>query len=238
MSITLWILRLPTRITPTACYSIRCVDIICSEATNVTDKSSKNESSPAVGAATIRPATNRLVTKAFVNPPIVRKTPFGAKAVGSFVPRLTKKVMEKYGFSTAALLTDWATIVGADLARHTRPNKLKWPRAVEAYGETPAGQSGRPGATLHLMVDAARALDVQYKGRQIIDRINAYFGYRAIADLRIEQVPLTAEPRQQMPRDIISAKSRSGKPPVDLGQVADERLRAAFELIQKGMARR
>ncbi len=203
----------------------------------MTDQSSKNESSPAVRPAS-RPAANRIATKAFINPPIVRKTPFGAKAVGSFVPRLTKKVMEKYGFSTAALLTDWTTIVGADLARHTRPNKLKWPRAVETYGETPSEQSGRPGATLHLMVDAARALDVQYKGRQIIDRINAYFGYRAIADLRIEQVPMTAEPRQPMPRDVVAVKSRPGKPPVDLAQVPDERLRAAFERIQKGMARR
>jgi hypothetical protein len=199
----------------------------------VTDQSSKNESSPAQ-----RPLSQRPATKAFINPPIVRKTAFGVKAVGSFVPRLTKKVMEKYGFSTAALLTDWATIVGADLARHTRPNKLKWPRAVETYGETPAGQSGRPGATLYLMVDAARALDVQYKGRQIIDRINAYFGYRAIADLRIEQVPMVAEPPQAKPRDVVAGKSRSGKPPLDLGQVPDERLRAAFELIQKGMAKR
>lgn len=228
MSITLWILRLPTRITPTACYSERIAVWICSEATDVTDQSSKTESSPA----------RRPATKAFVNPPIVRNTAFGVKAVGSFVPRLTKKVMEKYGFSTAALLTDWATIVGSDLAQHTRPNKLRWPRSVEAYGETPAEQSGRPGATLYLAVDAARALDVQYKGRQIIDRINAYFGYRAIADLRIEQVPILAEPRQPMPRDVVAGKARPAKPPLDLGQVADDRLRAAFERIQKGMARR
>lgn len=194
----------------------------------MTDQSSKNESSP----------VRRPATKAFVNPPIVRKTAFGVKAVGSFVPRLTKKVMEKYGFSTAALLTDWATIVGSDLALHTRPNKLKWPRAVETYGDTPAEQSGRPGAMLFLRVDAARALDVQYKGRQIIDRINSYFGYRAIAELRIEQVPMVAEPRQSMPRDVVAGKSRSAKPPIDLGQVADDRLRAAFERIQKGMAKR
>ena len=37
-----------------------------------------------------------------------------AKAVGSFVPQLTRKAFEKYGFSTATLLTDWAVIVGPD----------------------------------------------------------------------------------------------------------------------------
>ena len=53
-------------------------------------------------------------------------------------------------------------------------------------------RSARPGATLVLRVDPARALDVEYRARQIIERINAYFGYRAIAELRILQAPLPA----------------------------------------------
>ena len=51
-------------------------------------------------------------------------------------------------------------------------------------------EKGRAGATLVLRVDGARALDVQYKARQIIERINAYFGYAAIAELRILQAPV------------------------------------------------
>jgi hypothetical protein len=42
-----------------------------------------------------------------------RKRPgplYGVKAVGSFLPGLTRKAFEKYGFSTASLVTDWATI--------------------------------------------------------------------------------------------------------------------------------
>ena len=155
-----------------------------------------------------------------------------------FVPRLTKTAMQKFGFSTAALLTDWAAIVGEDLARHTRPQKLKWPRAVETYGETPAEASGRPGATLRLQVDAARALDVQYKGRQIIDRINAYFGYRAIADMRIEQVPMPAAVPAPTPREVVAGKPREPRQHIDLGQISDERLRSALERVQKGISRR
>ena len=172
----------------------------------------------------------------------MRKSPATAKAVGSFVPRLTRKAMDKYGFSTAALLTDWATIVGADLARHTRPQKLKWPRAPEVAGDPTAAASGRPGATLHLQVDAARALDVQYKGRQIIERINAYFGYRAVADMRIVQVPLAphepAPAGRTLPRDVVAGKSREPRPGPALDQVADDRLRAALERLQKGVASR
>jgi len=120
-----------------------------------------------------------------------------AKAVGSFVPKLTQKAFEKYGFSAATLLTDWAQIAGADVAGYTVPERLKWPRGTGAYDEVEEGSEGRPGATLVLRVDPARALDVEYKGRQIIERINAYFGYRAVAALRLIQAPVEAAvPRQ------------------------------------------
>lgn len=160
-----------------------------------------------------------------------------ARAVGSYVPRLTQKAMQKYGFSTAALLTDWAAIVGKDMAAYTSPQKLVWPRAPEVYGETPAEQAGRPGATLFLKVEAARALDIEYKRAQIVERINGYFGYRAVAELRIQQAPI-APLAPSKPRDVIAPKARVAGPGVDLGGIRDEGLRAALERLQQGIAKR
>src|SRR5215470_10559346 len=118
---------------------------------------------------------------------------YGVKAVGSFLPALTRKAFEKYGFSTATLITDWVRIVGRELAVATAPERLKWPRGIapaDLEGNAP-GQ-GRRGATLVLRVDGGLSLDVQHKARQIIDRINAYFGYAAVAELRIVQAPVGA----------------------------------------------
>lgn len=113
------------------------------------------------------------------------------KAVGSFVPQLTRKAFEKFGFSAATLIMDWPTIVGGEIAHHTQPERLKWPRiAGEADAEGTVPQKSRSGATLLLRVDDGRALDVQYKTKQIIERINAYFGYAAIAELRLVQGPI------------------------------------------------
>ncbi len=161
-----------------------------------------------------------------------------ARAVGSFVPKLTQKAMQKFGFSTAALFSDWPLIVGAELARHTLPQRLKWPRAPDAAGDTSADDCGRAGATLVLQVSAARALDIQYKGQQIVERINAYFGYRAVADLRIVQVPVGPEPRQPGPRDVVTSKARVTGPGPDLSKIEDPGLREALERIQRGIARR
>jgi hypothetical protein len=111
-----------------------------------------------------------------------------ATAVGGYLPKLTKKAFEKYGFSTTTLIMDWAAIAGSDIASATLPEKLKWPRATG--DQTNDDANSHEGAVLVLRVDPARALDISYRERQIIDRINAHFGYRAIAALRLVQAPL------------------------------------------------
>src|SRR5262249_23577499 len=119
----------------------------------------------------------------------------GVKAVGSFLPALTRKAFEKYGFSTAALVTDWGIIAGRELALSTAPERSKRPGAPAPSDADGTATKGRRGATLILRVEGGRSLDVQHKSRQIIERINAYFGYAAVAELRIVQGPVGAEPR-------------------------------------------
>lgn len=111
-----------------------------------------------------------------------------AKAVGSFVPQITKKSFQKFGFSTTSLLTEWPSIVGQEVAEYTRPEQIKWPRLPDVKDES-GSVSGR-GATLMLRVEAARALDIEYRRSQIIGRINSHFGYGAIAEIRIIQGPI------------------------------------------------
>jgi hypothetical protein len=117
-----------------------------------------------------------------------------AKAVGSFVPGLTQKAFEKYGFSTATLLTDWTVIVGKDLARATVPERLKWPHLPNAVDGPSTETNARPGATLIVRVDPSMALDVEYQSAQMIERINGYFGYKAVANLRLLQAPVAEAP--------------------------------------------
>jgi hypothetical protein len=109
-----------------------------------------------------------------------------AKSVGEFVPALMRPAFEKYGFPAAAILTDWAAIAGAELAAYTAPERLKWPR--KPTSDTDGGRQA--GATLILRVDGPRALEVEHLRPRLIERINASFGYRAVADIRVLQAPL------------------------------------------------
>lgn len=157
-----------------------------------------------------------------------------AKAVGSLVPKVTRKAFEKYGFSTATLLMDWATIVGPELALISQPERLKWPRITDR--DNPA-EARAAGATLVLRVDGSRAIDIQYRARQIMDRINVHFGYRAVSQIRIVQAPV--EPAGPMaaaptprPRGRAAVESRPGP---DMSGIADEGLRAALARMQDGI---
>ncbi len=169
----------------------------------------------------------------------LRKPQAGAKAVGSFVPRLTRQAFEKFGFSAATLITDWVTIVGADIAAWTAPERLKWPRPVASRGDISEPDHGRPGATLVLRVDQGRALDIEYKRRQIMERINAYFGYRAVAELRIVQSPVAVGERPARTTDPATPPSRPTPPQAAiLASVADEGVRGALERLAAGLAAR
>lgn len=142
-------------------------------------------------------ALKRRIPPARPMPVIRARTPgwISAKAVGSYVPGLTKKAFERFGFCAAALITDWEKIAGSRIAAYTEPQRLKWPRLQG--GSDAAAMEGRPGATLVIKVDPARALDAEYAAAQIIDRINAYFGYRAVAELRLVQAPVSATGNRQ-----------------------------------------
>jgi hypothetical protein len=148
-----------------------------------------------------------------------------AKSVGEFVPALMKPAFEKYGFPAAAILTDWAAIAGTELAAFTAPERLKWPR--KASSDT---DGGGQGATLILRVDGPRALEVEHLRPRLIERINASFGYRAVADIRVLQAPLL---RRDAP------KSRAILPqPASMAVFADlkeDRVKEALARIAAGI---
>jgi len=137
-----------------------------------------------------------------------------ARSVGAYVPKVVAAAFEKYGFHTAEIMTSWETIVGADLARLTRPESIKWPRGAKGRVASD-GEAQTAGATLVLASNPAFALEVSYRTQEIIDRINRYFGYRAIAQLRIVQTPNADTPAQGEPgRNAPAAKTLRTTSPV------------------------
>ncbi len=135
-----------------------------------------------------------------------RGTRGGPSAIGAFVPGVTRAAFSAHGFPSASVLSDWPDIVGAEFADITSPERLVWPRGPEPSPEDEGGaksraQHRRAGATLVLRVDGPRSLEIQHIAPQLLERINIYFGYRAVSHLRIVQGPVHRETPDKTPPD-------------------------------------
>lgn len=104
----------------------------------------------------------------------------GMVALAAEVPAIAKRALGQRGFAEAGLFTHWAEIAGAALAAASLPIKLSFPRS---------GQTGakREDGTLTVRCGGPAALELQHLAPSVLERINAHFGYRAVARLKIEQ---------------------------------------------------
>jgi len=139
---------------------------------------------PAVAAPAPKPATQRpekpAIEKSASEKPVSRRGGMAALAVD--VPAVTKAAIGSRGFAEAGLITHWAEIIGADLARGCQPDQLKFPKGARSDG------------TLTLRCLGAMALEIQHQAPYLLERINGYFGYRAIARLKLVQGTLRRRP--------------------------------------------
>lgn len=120
------------------------------------------------------------------------------------------------GFAEASLLADWATIVGPAIARRCQPVRVD-----HAPGRRGAG-------TLLLQANGAAALEIQHAAPQILERINAYFGHRAIRQLRLVQMPLPPVSAPPPPRLRAVSADEEARLAAGVATVADDGLRAAL----------
>jgi hypothetical protein len=142
-----------------------------------------------------------------------------------------RTVGESRGFAMSRLLTHWAEVVGDDVARQCRPIKVTY-------------KHGGFGATLSVLTTGSSAPMLQMQLPQIRDKVNACYGYNAIARIALTQTaPLgfsegqaqfTHAPKVTRPENPAIAKAASE---VSAG-VADSGLRDALEVLARNVLSR
>ncbi len=148
----------------------------------------------------------------------------GFRSIGGLAQRLTSGMAPKgakgggRGTSIVRLRVDWPAIVGPELARTTQPEALLAGRG--ARGTQVAGKA------LRLRVSGAAALEVQHMTGQIVERVNAYFGHKAIDDIRLVQGTIARPPvpRPLPAPDPATTARMAGR----VAEVKDPELRAAL----------
>ncbi len=78
-------------------------------------------------------------------------------------------------------MAQWSAIVGDSVAAQCSPERMVWPKGRDK------AQRHTEGATLTVRADHGTGLALSYETPAIIDRINGFFGYHAVAKVKIVQ---------------------------------------------------
>lgn len=127
------------------------------------------------------------------------------------------------------LIGAWEDIAGADFADCTRPERIAWPRRVSEMGD----ERFEPGS-LTIACEGARALFLSHAQDQLIQRVNAFFGFPAIDRIRIVQKPVAAAGSVRKPLPKLAANQQNRLATM-LQEVEDPKLKAALERLGTGV---
>jgi len=133
------------------------------------------------------------------------------QSLGSLLPKVARPVLGRHGLAAGGIVADWPSIVGAQLAECCVPMRLAFPPGERSSG------------TLHLRVQGSLALELQHLEPVVLERINSYFGYRAVVRLRIQQGPVPRPVRRREP----AAPGNREDPAIDalVDGIGDEELK-------------
>jgi hypothetical protein len=155
-----------------------------------------------------------------------------ARPLGDLVLEGLDAATRERGFAGAELLARWPEIAGGALAGKTRPIALRWPPRGP---KTEAGAAG--SATLEIAVSPALALDLQYAAPQLIERINALFGWACVGRLKIAQRAIEPPPPKTRPRPPLPLADQQ-RLEQQLRKIEDPELRDALFRLGDGVIRR
>ncbi len=99
----------------------------------------------------------------------------GFRSAGETARRRLGEAAAGHGFAEPEVLMRWSEVVGELLSGLCTPVRVSYSRAH------------RLGATLVVRVEGARATEVEHLGPRIIERVNQFYGYRAIDRLKVTQ---------------------------------------------------
>ncbi|MBX9621164.1 MAG: DciA family protein [Alphaproteobacteria bacterium] len=123
---------------------------------------------------------------------------FGPARLGLFTQRLVKPVFKNRGLMEGKIITHWPQIVGEKFAHISFAEKITFPRGKRSEG------------TLHLNVTSSGALLFQYSQDLILERVNIFFGYKALSKLRmIHGLTLQGEAKIPYPPKILTDEEKA-----------------------------
>ncbi|MCB2074035.1 MAG: DUF721 domain-containing protein [Novosphingobium sp.] len=146
-----------------------------------------------------------------------------ARAISDLMPEIGRTAFRRFGFVQSSVVTRWPEIVGPRHARICMPESIRFPPGEKSEG------------ILQLVVVPAHAPIIQHVIPEIIERVNRFFGYKAVARVKIRQGQVKAPAAQEAAKAPPSLKPV----PMELGEslrdIGDPELRTVLESLARSL---
>ena len=97
----------------------------------------------------------------------------GLRPFSSSIPKTLKKHLKKGGYNYSNIIDNWTNMVSKKISDACYPTTVKM------------GKEMRNG-TLVLNVIHGKELEIEYEKKEIIDKINSFFGYNCIGNIKLK----------------------------------------------------
>ncbi len=100
------------------------------------------------------------------------KTIQGLRSFKNTLPTKIKRILNKKGHMYTETLDNWKYIVGDELFKVCYPKSFKSSNKLK-------------GSYLNIMVKRGSEVDLEYSKKNIMNKMNAYFGYEAVKNIKL-----------------------------------------------------
>jgi len=99
----------------------------------------------------------------------------GLRPFSKSLPQGLKKLLKKGSYNFSNIVDNWAKMIGKDLSSECYPSTIKMGKEMN-------------NATLVLNVIHGNELTVEYRKQEIMDKINSFFGFKCIKEVKLKVV--------------------------------------------------
>ncbi len=146
-----------------------------------------------------------------------------ARQISDLMPQVGRTAFRRFGFVQSSVVTRWPEIVGPHHAKVCSPEAIRFPPGEKS------------GGILQLVVLPAHAPLIQHVIPEIMERVNRFFGYAAVARVKIRQGAVQPPHADKKP----SAPPSLKPIPMELGDslrdIGDPELRTVLESLARSM---
>ena len=99
----------------------------------------------------------------------------GLRPLSNALPHGLKKIIKKSGYNLSNVVDNWSKIVGKNISNSCYPNSIKIGKELS-------------NGILVINVIHGKELDIEYGKKEIIDRINSFYGYNYVKEIKLKIV--------------------------------------------------